>query len=399
MPSQVSEHRLATSIGSSTTSIYISLFFFLLIVGLMVFFVIRYRRRSAGQEAQPSPSHNTPAGGPLDRRADHPGGHDVLLRLPGLHGHDAGRPLNAYEIQVTGQKWKWQFTYPNGYVDEDLHVPVDRPVQLTLTSTDVIHSLFVPALRIKRDVVPGRYTKIWFKPPRRRATTSCCAPSTAARATRNGGPADRAPAGRVRAVAGQGEQLPGDACRRPRRASGSTSCAAASSATRSTARRGSGRRSRTCSATRRCCAAAQQVLADENYIRESILEPQAKIVAGFDPVMPQGPAEGRGDQCPDRLSQDAERRRRDGAGQRGRPPATAAATQPATPAPVAPRAARQGQWRIRVVIARTHWTPRINCDAVQTNRLSESRLSPWLNVPMDLPAAAVRASNMPPTTT
>jgi cytochrome c oxidase subunit 2 len=141
---------------------YVSLFFFLLVVGLMTFFVIRFRRRSADQQAPPSPSHNTPL--------------EVLwtaipivlvgtIFVLGFEGYMdlAVMPLNAYEIKVTGQKWKWQFEYATGYVDEDLHVPVDRKIQLTMTSTDVIHSLFIPALRIKRDVVPGRYSKIWFQ--------------------------------------------------------------------------------------------------------------------------------------------------------------------------------------------------------------------------------------------
>ncbi len=141
---------------------YISLFFFLLIVTLMTYFVIRFRRRSASQEALPSPSHNTPlevvwTAVPIVLVA-------TIFAL-GFEGYMdlAVTPLNAYEIKVTGQKWKWQFEYATGYVDEDLHVPVDRKIQLTITSLDVIHSLFIPALRIKRDAVPGRYSKIWFQ--------------------------------------------------------------------------------------------------------------------------------------------------------------------------------------------------------------------------------------------
>ena len=73
------------------------------------------------------------------------------------------RPADAYEVLVTAQKWSWQFTYPNGYIDPDLHVPVDRDVVLTLESMDVIHSFYVPAFRIKKDAVPGRYTSLWFE--------------------------------------------------------------------------------------------------------------------------------------------------------------------------------------------------------------------------------------------
>ena len=73
-------------------------------------------------------------------------------------------PDDAYELQVVARKWSWAFQYPNGYIDDVLHVPVDRPVLLTMTSDDVIHSMFIPAFRVKRDVIPGRYTKLWFEP-------------------------------------------------------------------------------------------------------------------------------------------------------------------------------------------------------------------------------------------
>lgn len=71
-------------------------------------------------------------------------------------------PADAYPIQVTAQKWNWKFTYPNGAESAELHVPVGRPVKLTMTSIDVLHSLFIPAFRVKQDVVPGRYTTLWF---------------------------------------------------------------------------------------------------------------------------------------------------------------------------------------------------------------------------------------------
>ena len=66
------------------------------------------------------------------------------------------------EIQVTGFKWGWQFTYPNGHTEPQLHVPVDTNVRLVLTSLDVIHSLYFRNFRVKKDVVPGRFNKFWF---------------------------------------------------------------------------------------------------------------------------------------------------------------------------------------------------------------------------------------------
>ena len=85
-------------------------------------------------------------------------------------------PSNAYEILVDAQKWNWSFTYPNGYVDADLHVPVDRPIRLVLSSQDVIHSLYIPSFRIKMDVVPGRYSKAWFEANEARLDESTSVP-------------------------------------------------------------------------------------------------------------------------------------------------------------------------------------------------------------------------------
>jgi len=73
-------------------------------------------------------------------------------------------PDNAYEIRVVGKKWLWEFEYPNGTTSVgDLYVPVGEPVELVMTSTDVIHSFFIPAFRVKHDAVPNRYSTIWFE--------------------------------------------------------------------------------------------------------------------------------------------------------------------------------------------------------------------------------------------
>lgn len=73
-------------------------------------------------------------------------------------------PPASYEIQVTASQWKWDFTYPDGTVYAgDLHVPANRPVRLVMNSMDVVHSFFVPQFRVKQDVVPNRYTSVWFE--------------------------------------------------------------------------------------------------------------------------------------------------------------------------------------------------------------------------------------------
>ena len=73
-------------------------------------------------------------------------------------------PADAIEIYVTGKQWMWKIQHADGHREmNELHVPVDRPIRLTMASEDVIHSFFVPAFRFKRDVVPGRFSTAWFE--------------------------------------------------------------------------------------------------------------------------------------------------------------------------------------------------------------------------------------------
>lgn len=72
-------------------------------------------------------------------------------------------PKETYEIHATAQKWKWLFQYPNGLVTDKLHVPKDKPVKMIIESQDVIHAFYVPAFRQKIDAVPGRYSYAWFQ--------------------------------------------------------------------------------------------------------------------------------------------------------------------------------------------------------------------------------------------
>jgi len=71
-------------------------------------------------------------------------------------------PKGVMEIDATGQMWKWSFKYPNGKISDSLFVPIDEPVKLNLFSLDVLHSLYIPAFRVKRDVVPGGEETMWF---------------------------------------------------------------------------------------------------------------------------------------------------------------------------------------------------------------------------------------------
>ncbi len=140
---------------------WLSAFFFVLIVGLMTVFVIRYRYKP-GVEADNSITHNTK----LEIFwTVVPSVLVLVIFYLGFEGYVRAReiPKRTYPIQVLGRKWSWSFTYPNGVVSSELHVPLGTPVSLTMTSNDVIHSLWVPAFRVKMDVVPGRYSKLWFQ--------------------------------------------------------------------------------------------------------------------------------------------------------------------------------------------------------------------------------------------
>jgi len=73
-------------------------------------------------------------------------------------------PAGAAEVGVTAISWGWSFNYGGGIISPELHVVKDEPTRLVMRSGDVLHSLFIPAFRVKRDVVPGRYSVLWFEP-------------------------------------------------------------------------------------------------------------------------------------------------------------------------------------------------------------------------------------------
>lgn len=157
---QASTH--AESVDGLYFAIYwICIFFFVLIVGMMIAFVGRYYARP-GHSAEHTPHHNNT----LEATWSIIPGFIVLgIFWVGFTGYLNLRtpPDDAYEIQVIAKKWNWSFVYPNGYVDADLHVPIDQPVRLVMTSDDVLHSLYIPAFRVKMDCVPGRYSELWFE--------------------------------------------------------------------------------------------------------------------------------------------------------------------------------------------------------------------------------------------
>ena len=262
---------------------WISVFFFALVTFLLVWFVLRFRARP-GHATQPSPAHNT--------------GLEIFwsviptLIVIGLFwsGYEtflnmATPPQNTYDIGVTGQKWNWLFTYPNGYVDGELHVPVDTPVQLVMTSQDVIHSFYVPEFRVKRDVIPGRYTKIWFDATETGTFDIFCTEycgtnhwSMLAKLVVH----ERAEfdAWLEEASDFLSRMAPAEAGEMLYTMRGCKQCHSIDGTA------GIGPTLQGLYGSERQIRNGAPVVADENYIRESIVDPMARVVAGYDPVMP-----------------------------------------------------------------------------------------------------------------
>ena len=142
---------------------WISAIFFAGIVGTMVYFCLKYRRKGGKIEPQPSPSHNTAV--------------EILWSvLPsillvwmfyvgaeGFYQMEFPRE-DAEEIQVIAYQFGWQFIYPDGDTSSELHLVQDKPAILKMQSKDVLHSMYVAAFRQKQDVVPGRYTYAYIEP-------------------------------------------------------------------------------------------------------------------------------------------------------------------------------------------------------------------------------------------
>ncbi|MHC4260958.1 MAG: cytochrome c oxidase subunit II [Planctomycetota bacterium] len=140
---------------------WVSVISFVLVIGATVLFAWKYRAREGTRAIKTSTHDNT-----LEVSwTIIPTILVAIMFWAGFKGFlDLRRaPENSYEIQVTGFQWAWSFRYPNGTTSDELHVPADKPVRLLMTSSDVLHSLFVPAFRVKQDVVPGRYTSLWFE--------------------------------------------------------------------------------------------------------------------------------------------------------------------------------------------------------------------------------------------
>jgi len=258
----------------------ITLFFAGLIATLIVVFMVRYRRRS--EDERPEEIHGSTA---LELFwTVIPFGIVMVVFFWGasLYASLKRPPDDAIPIDVVGKQWMWKLQHREGRREIDsLHVPVGRPVKLTITSEDVIHGFYIPAFRIKQDAIPGRYTQTWFEATKVGTFDLFC---SAYCGTLHSGmigkvvvmPPDDFQTWLSGAEAGAPAASAGEALFQ---AQGCPSCHQADG-------RGRGPSLVGVFGTTVKLQDGRSVRADEGYLRESILTPQAKVVAGYQPVMP-----------------------------------------------------------------------------------------------------------------
>jgi cytochrome c oxidase subunit II len=262
---------------------WMSLIMFLLLIGAAGYWVWTYRRKEGDENKLSSPTFHSTAVeifwsvGPMLVC--------VALFHFGVKGYLDHRvaPAGSMDIRVKARKWAWEFHYPNGKVRNDLLVPVGKPVRLVMTSQDVIHSFFVPDFRIKQDVVPGRYSTVWFQATHEGVDqifcTEYCGLSHSDMLAKVNVVSEKAfndeinknPYEGMSPLAIGTKLFEGKACNTCHSTDGSTKI---------------GPSFKGLFGKTETLTDGSTIPVDENYIRESVLVPAAKVVKGFQPVMP-----------------------------------------------------------------------------------------------------------------
>ncbi|MDR3411029.1 MAG: cytochrome c oxidase subunit II [Formivibrio sp.] len=199
-----------------------------------------------------------------------------------VYVHYRTAPKDTLDVYVVGKQWMWKLQQPNGRKEiNELHIPVNRDIKLIMGSEDVIHDFYVPAFRVKMDVVPGRYNTMWFRPTKVGKYHFFCSQYCGTNHAVMGGwvtvmdPSDYAAwlageTGDVNPVSAGEKLFTQLAC---------NTCHIANGTGRAPSLNG-------LFGAKVLLADGSTVIGDEAYIRESILQPKAKIVAGYQPVMP-----------------------------------------------------------------------------------------------------------------
>ncbi|MFC6619796.1 cytochrome c oxidase subunit II [Novosphingobium panipatense] len=259
----------------------LSLAIMLLVGSLVLFFAIKYRRGTAAKRG-PVPE-KVSREVEIGWTAATAFAFVFLFWFAAVVGTEQFEvPEEALEIHVVAKQWMWKVEHPNGTREIDaLHVPVGVPVRLVMTSQDVIHSFYVPAFRIKRDVLPGRYVEIGFTPDRAGTYRLFCAEYCGTDHSRMIGSISvmsQADYARWSSARPQGDSL-ADQGRLLFERMGCTGCHGPSAQVHAPDLAGIHGRMQPLDG-------GGFVRADEGYLRDSILLPRKDIVAGYRPIMP-----------------------------------------------------------------------------------------------------------------
>jgi cytochrome c oxidase subunit 2 len=260
--------------------IAVSAFFTLLIFAAIFYFAVKYRRSVHPHPVQIEGSLPLELAWTLI-----PLGICMIFFAWGslIYFQEARPPKGAMEVYVVAKQWMWKFEYENGQRDiNQLHVPVGRDVKMIMSSQDAIHSFYVPAFRIKADVLPGRFTTTWFRPTKAGTYHLFCAEYCGTNHSAMIGevivmdPADyqawmSGGGASTGTLAANGQQL--------FQQLGCATCHRSDT-------QGRGPNLEALFGRQVQLDDGRTVMADENYIRESILNPGTKVVAGFKPIMP-----------------------------------------------------------------------------------------------------------------
>jgi cytochrome c oxidase subunit 2 len=254
----------------------VSVFVVLLVAGLIIGFSLKYRRRSPDDSPPRIGTHyGLEVGWTLATFILFT---SFFFLGAGLYVRMKKPPESSEKVYVVGKQWMWKLQHEDGVKEiNQLHVPVDRPIELVMTSEDVIHDFFVPAFRIKQDVIPGTYTTEWFNATQPGVYHLFCAQYC--------GTNHAAMVGQVIVLthseydawrAGVGAATdPLDAGRKVFTSYGCVSCHGQTAPTLAGLYM-----------SRVKLNDGSTVVADDDYLRRSILEPNSQIVEGYSPLMP-----------------------------------------------------------------------------------------------------------------
>jgi cytochrome c oxidase subunit 2 len=255
-------------------------FFTILVAALVVSFAIRYRRRHDGQIGARIEGNL-----PLELLWS------VIPTIiafvmfgwgASVYFHLRRAPDEAMQMYAVGKQWMWKFQHPEGQREiNELHVPIGRPIKITITSEDVLHALYIPAFRTKFDAIPGRYTEIWFEAEKVGQYRIFCAEYCGTNHSGMIGTVYVMEPAQYQAWLAGG-RLEGSLTERGARTFQALACVSC----HLDSGQGRGPSLKGIVGTTVELQDGTNVVVDEGYLRESILTSQAKVLKGYQPLMP-----------------------------------------------------------------------------------------------------------------